>query len=532
MQIYDLGEHEGLAYFEMEYIEGGSLARRLDGTPWAPEPAARMVAVLARAVGEAHRLGIVHRDLKPGNVLLKDDETPKVVNFGLAKSLDSDSNLTQSGVFIGTPSYAAPEQVEGHSVGPAADIYALGAIFYHMLTGRPPFQAATVFQTLQQVKTADPVPPSRIQPGLPRDAETIALKCLEKDPHRRYADAASLADDLDRFLAGRPIQARPTGTAERLRKWVRRRPLVASLSAAMAAVTILGFILVSWQWRRAEAKAVAEAAANERAQRARLAASEGAARLTLHQALALCDQGEVGRGLAWLARSLELAEEAGSADLDRPIRINLADWGSQLSRPLSLPTMRHEAPILAFAFRRQGQALVSVGEDGVARTWDMATGKAIGPPLVLEDDPAGSRLQRARFGPGEGGLLGTVDDRGRVTVWDLDHRRRLAALPSGPSGHRVRDLALPNNRDLITCDDDGMSAMVGDRVPTGERRMPTRRGAVGVAERWRRDAGHQRRRPDHWPSAAGTGGSSAGTWRRRSPSAPSCIRTRRSGHSP
>ena len=233
VQIYGLGEHEGLAYFEMEYIEGGSLARRLDGTPWAPGPAARMVAVLARAIGDAHRLGIVHRDLKPGNVLLKDDETPKVVDFGLAKSLEADSNLTQSGVFLGTPSYAAPEQVEGRSVGPAADIYALGAIFYHMLTGRPPFQAATVLQTLDQVKTADPVPPSRLQPGLPRDAETIALKCLEKDPHRRYADAAALAEDLDRFLAGRPILARPTGAAERLRKWVRRRPAVALLSAAV-----------------------------------------------------------------------------------------------------------------------------------------------------------------------------------------------------------------------------------------------------------------------------------------------------------
>ena len=267
VQIYDLGEHEGLAYFEMEYIEGGSLARRLDGTPWAPGPAARMVAVLARAIGDAHRLGIVHRDLKPGNVLLTDDETPKVVDFGLAKSLEADSNLTQSGVFIGTPSYAAPEQVEGKAVGPAADIYALGAIFYHMLTGRPPFQAATVLQTLDQVKTADPVPPSRLQPGLPRDAETIALKCLEKDPHRRYADAAALADDLDRFLAGRPILARPTGAAERLRKWVHRRPAVALLSAAVAAVTILGFTLVAWQWRRAEAKAAAAAAANERRSR-------------------------------------------------------------------------------------------------------------------------------------------------------------------------------------------------------------------------------------------------------------------------
>ena len=184
VQIYGLGDHDGRPYFEMEYIEGGSLARRLDGTPWSPEPAARMVAVLARAIGDAHRLGIVHRDLKPANVLLVDDDTPKIVDFGLAKTLEADSNLTQSGVFVGTPSYAAPEQVEGltRTVGPAADIYALGAIFYHMLTGRPPFQAATVLQTLEQVKTADPVPPSRLQPGLSQDAETICLKCLREGP--------------------------------------------------------------------------------------------------------------------------------------------------------------------------------------------------------------------------------------------------------------------------------------------------------------------------------------------------------------
>src|SRR5262249_30922032 len=162
-------------------------------------PAARVVAVLAHAIGDAHRSGIVHRDLKPANVLMLDDDTPKVVDFGLAKSLESDSKLTQSGVFFGTPSYAAPEQTEGltRAVGPAADIYALGAILYHMLTGRPPFQAATVLQMLEQVRAADPVPPSRLHPGLPRDVETICLKCLHKAPHRRYADASVLAEDLE-----------------------------------------------------------------------------------------------------------------------------------------------------------------------------------------------------------------------------------------------------------------------------------------------------------------------------------------------
>jgi WD40 repeat protein/tRNA A-37 threonylcarbamoyl transferase component Bud32 len=468
VQIYDLGEHEGLAYFEMEYIEGGSLARRLDGTPWAPGPAAGMIAILARAIGDAHRLGIVHRDLKPANVLFTGDETPKVVDFGLAKSLEDDSKLTQSGVFIGTPSYAAPEQVEGKGVGPAADIYALGAIFYQMLTGRPPFQAATVHQTLEQVKTADPVLPSRLQPGLPRDAETIALKCLEKDPLRRYADAAALADDLDRFLSERPILARPTGPAERLRKLVRRRPAVALLSLAVLVVTTLSFSLVAWQWRRAEAKAAALAAANTRTERARLVAYEGQARLTLHQALALCDQGDLGRGVSMLAHSLELAAEASSPVLDRPIRINLADWAGQLIRPVRLPLIRHSAPILGFAFCHESKALIAVGTDGIARLWDTATGKEIFPRLELMDERAGARLERVRFGPAESGLLGTIDDRGRVTVWDLAHRRRLASSPSSSPTRRVRDIAFPTSHDLVTCSDDGILhwSMIGCRGET------------------------------------------------------------------
>ncbi len=420
VQIYGLGDHDGRPYFEMEYIEGGSLARRLDGTPWAPEPAARMVAVLARAIGDAHRLGIVHRDLKPANVLLVDDDTPKVVDFGLAKTLEADSSLTQSGVFVGTPSYAAPEQAEGltKAVGPAADIYALGAIFYHMLTGRPPFQAATVLQTLEQVRTAEPVPPSRLQPGLSRDAETICLKCLEKDPQRRYADAAALAEDLDRYLAGRAILARPTGAVERFRKWIRRRPAVALLSAAVVAVTLLGFILVAWQWRRAEAKAVAEAAANARAQQARLVAFEKQAQLTFHQALALCDQGEVGRGLWWLARSLELAAEAQAEGLERPIRINLADWASQLSRPVRLPLTGHSRASLGLHRPSTPPAACSHGHRVARRT-------PLGPELHL-DTP----VEAVALTP-DGRRVIKGERAGTVHIWDAETERGFDLPPQG-----------------------------------------------------------------------------------------------------
>src|SRR6516164_6286994 len=192
VQIHHIGEADGLPFFELEYVEGGSLDRRLDGTPWPARRAAELVEALARGVAEAHRLGIVHRDLKPGNVLLATDGTPKIADFGLAKSLAGDSGLTRSDSIMGSPGYMAPEQAEGKAkqVGPLADVYALGAILYELLTGGPPFRGATVLEILEQAKTAEPVLPRRLLPGLPRDIETIALKCLQKDPAKRYESAA------------------------------------------------------------------------------------------------------------------------------------------------------------------------------------------------------------------------------------------------------------------------------------------------------------------------------------------------------
>ncbi len=229
VQIHAIGDHDGLPYIELEYIEGGSLASRLDGTPWAPVRAARLIETVARTVHEAHALGVVHRDLKPANVLLASDDTPKLTDFWLAKSLNADSGLTRTETILGSPSYMAPEQADGRAkdVGPAADVYALGAILYELLTGRAPFRAATVLETLEQVKSTDAVPPSRLQPGLPRDLETIALKCLEKEPERRYGSALELAEDLRRFRAGETILAQPVGLLERGLKWVKRRPLEA-----------------------------------------------------------------------------------------------------------------------------------------------------------------------------------------------------------------------------------------------------------------------------------------------------------------
>jgi WD40 repeat protein/tRNA A-37 threonylcarbamoyl transferase component Bud32 len=257
VQIHHIGEADGLPFFELEFVPGGSLDRKLNGTPWPPRQAAHLAEPLARGIAAAHALGIVHRDLKPANVLLADDATPKITDFGLAKALGSESGLTRSEAILGSPSYMAPEQAGGQAktAGPAADIYAVGAILYELLTGRPPFRGATVLETLEQVKTAEPVPPSRLVPGLPRDAETIALKCLQKDPAKRYASAEALAEDLRRFLADVPIRARRVSAAERLLRWGRRNKLVAGLLASLVVTLVAGFVVSTTQWIRAEKNA-------------------------------------------------------------------------------------------------------------------------------------------------------------------------------------------------------------------------------------------------------------------------------------
>jgi tetratricopeptide (TPR) repeat protein/predicted Ser/Thr protein kinase len=248
VQIYEVGEHDGQPFLTLELVAGGNLAHKVAGAPRPPRLAAELAETLARAMHHAHQHGIVHRDLKPANVLLTGEGVLKITDFGLAKLLDSSSGATPTEAFVGTPSYMAPEQARGEAkhIGPAADIYALGAILYELLTGRPPFQAATLLDTLEQVRTQEPMPPSRLQHQVPRDLETICLKCLEKEPARRYASAVDLADDLRRFLTDQPIRARPTSPVRRAVQWVRRRPALATLLVACVGGVLLAGGLLGW----------------------------------------------------------------------------------------------------------------------------------------------------------------------------------------------------------------------------------------------------------------------------------------------
>ena len=393
VQIHSIGEADGLPYFELEYLGGGSLEKRLDGTPWPPWTAADLIEVLARGVAEAHRLGIVHRDLKPANVLLTAAGAPKVTDFGLAKSLATDSGLTRSDSIMGSPGYMAPEQAEGKTkeVGPLADVYALGAMLYELLTGRPPFRGATVLDTLEQVKTAEPVTPSRLVPSLPRDVETIALKCLQKEPEKRYDSAAALADDLRRFQIGEPIVARPVPIWDRAWRWCRRHPAPASLTAAVVLVAILGMAGILWQWGEAvqardlaSKRAVAEAEARRETEKTLVD-------MYTTSGISAGDQGEHARAALWFANATRRA--VNDPDRRQSNAIRARTWGRRALTPLHAVVTDGSRPE-SLVFHPGGHHLITrsviggAARDARHTLWDLSTERSVPFTGGLSDVPA------------------------------------------------------------------------------------------------------------------------------------------------
>jgi WD40 repeat protein len=507
--IHEVGEANGLPYFAMEYFPGGTLTRRLRGLPLPPREAVKLMATLARAVEHAHRAGIVHRDIKPSNILMAPDGSPRIGDFGLAKIVDAAAGPTITGTVLGTPSYMAPEQAMDakHTAGPAADVYALGAVFYQLLTGGPPFRSTNAGETLMQVLRDKPVPPSRLQRGLSRDLDTICLKCLEKAPARRYASAAALGEDLERFLAGTPILARPVSLPVRGLAWARRRPAAAALlllSAVMALGATVGLLWFARQEQRnrhaaedlgnkaeqalqkadearlnavqqakleTESRELAESQ-QKAAEQANRQAKRGNAELYLERGRELCKTGKIRLGLLWIAKSVSLA--ADEPDLQQICRMNLAGWLKHLQPRLRMFLAHDRA--LAIAFSPNGQQIATgngesdggSGKSSVA-LHDVATGKLLY-RVVIGDDVAALAWSRdgrlVAVSSGAGNRSGGWGKAGKGTVHILD--AATGKLRETALGHpsTVRSVAFqPDGKMLLTGCQDG-KARIWD-VTTG-----------------------------------------------------------------
>ncbi len=426
--IFEVGQHEGQHFFSMAFVEGRSLAERLAEGPMPAREAAALLLEVGGAIEYAHRRAVIYRDLKPANILIDPEGNPRVTDFGLAKKLQGDRGLTGSGQIMGTPSYMPPEQAGGKrgEIGPAADVYALGATLYALVTGRPPFQSATAMDTVLQVLSDEPVAPRRLNASIPRDLETICLKCLEKEPGKRYAGATELGEDLRRFLAGEPILARPVTRLERTVKWARRRPAIASLMGLVALVTAVGLGGVVWQWRQAVlARGDAERHA-ERAQ-AQTALAEERLQDSVEARAKEAEQTQLAEQRLYIAR-MNLVERSSEdyngallqQGLDEQLPANQGgsdrrgfEWYYWRRKFASghITLRGHTHPVWAVAFSPDGKRVASGSWDGV-KLWDAATGQSI---RTLKGDSG--PVSGVSFSP-DGGRLASAGHNRMVRVWD------------------------------------------------------------------------------------------------------------------
>jgi WD40 repeat protein/serine/threonine protein kinase len=478
VQIHEAGEEGGRPYFAMEYVDGPSLEKQLAGKPLPSREAAQLVATLAEAMHHAHQAGIVHRDLKPANVLLSriedrgskiEDRTPaaldprssilcpKITDFGLAKQLQSGTGPTQTGAVVGTPGYMAPEQAAGQArtVGPAADVYALGAILYECLTGRPPFQGATVLDTLDQVRSQEPVSPRRLQPKVPRDLETICLTCLRKEPQRRYASAEALAADLRHLLAGEPIRARPTSSGERALKWARRRPAVAALAAASALASLLLLVVLTGSNLQLRSKQQEIEQALQGEHQARLELGQANDELSKVNAQVVQQQQQTAQALRQRTEALQERERTfyfncitlaqrewaannvtGAEQVLEKCEAPLRKWEwhflQRLCHTEQLTIYAHAGSVTCLALSPDGQRLATGSSDKTLKVWDMKTGREL-VPLRRELD---GTVDCVVFSPDDQRLAAAINHPklreeagpGEIKLWDVRTGRELHCL--------------------------------------------------------------------------------------------------------
>jgi WD40 repeat protein len=476
VQIHEVGEQDGRPYFALEYVDGGSLFGKLADAPFPARQAARLIETLARAMHHAHQQGIVHRDLKPGNVLLAIDGdptagqppaepganwVPKITDFGLARLLDDDSGPTRSGAVIGTPSYMAPEQAsgEGKYAGPSADVYSLGAMLYELLTGRPPFKAATTLETLRQVIGEEPVPPARLNSRVPRDLETVCARALEKDTARRYASAEDFADDLRRFLAHEPIRARPVGRWERVAKWARRRPAAAALVAVSVALTLAVVGGGLWHYFDLQHLNTLLQAALQQAtsDRAEAIHQEGIA----VKARGVAEDRERDARRRWYVSDVNLAQQAWERAHVARMRQLLEPWQKpdpDREDPRSFEWYHfwrlcngyqslgaHADTVWAVAYSPDGKVLATSSQDRTVRLWVRDE-----KPRILQHTGPVSCLA---FTPDSKGLA-AGSHNGTVKIYDVETGTERRTLPRRGGAARTVAFA-PDGQTLATGSDDG-----------------------------------------------------------------------------
>ncbi len=447
--VHEVGEHEGQLYFSMRLVEGGSLAQHLDRFAADPRSAARLVGSVARAIHHAHQRGILHRDLKPSNILLDAEGRPHVTDFGLAKRVQADSSLTQSGALIGTPSYMAPEQTTGQRglVTTATDVYGLGAVLYALLSGHPPFRGDTVLDTLVLVREQEPEPPSRANPRVDRDLETICLKCLQKEPRKRYASAEALADDLQRLLDGQPIQARPAGRLERLLKWVKRRPLWAALLGVSCAAALTLAALSAWLWSTVLDRDAALATAQTATASAQ--ASEARTRQFLYAAAYQTLSQQWKRGDL---RSMRALLDQHRRDAEQGAKGPSFEWRyfSRLADGAGHRTLSgHRGEVRAVAVAPDGRTLATGGHDTTVQLWDSSTWKI---RLTLRGHT--SPITALAF-LSDGTTLATIEERNLVHYWDP-----ITGQEQGPPFH----VSGPVKQMCLSADGQSLAAALSNRV--------------------------------------------------------------------